>query len=417
MKRALVILVGCMLSRTAFAQNEPTTPAPLVPTPARSFPNVQPRDEGSPSKSPWRERYEAAREELIQGYFAAARANFEDLARIAENEVDRAIAREDADLAGEWMRRDLAFVRRIDLGESHLTPKALDRRTGDELVSLYANGVVFGVGTGVWLDVAATYNQRDPSSGLLIGLPIAMIGLTEIGIALADTQAHALRYGGAQSIVSGLYVGFEEGLVWTLYSESLKSSSSQMSPTVAASFIWGMSTAGAVTGGLLGAYHPTTPGRASFVGSAALWSSVMVGSIAGAVTPPRYSGGGINASPALLAAGVALNAGVLGGLLLAEPVSPMVARVRLLDLGGATGYLVGAGLYAAARHDAGTNAVLGFGALGCALGLTGMWFATGSMDDDRREAHVAPTSALDSITPTILPVDRGAAIGVRGILF
>ena len=202
-----------MLSRTAFAQNEPTTPAPLVPTPARSFPNVQPRDEGSPSKSPWRERYEAAREELIQGYFAAARANFEDLARTAENEVDRAIARED------------------------------------------------------------------------------------------------------------------------------------------------------------------------------------VGRRARVVTPPRYSGGGINASPALLAAGVALNTGVIGGLLLAEPVSPMVARVRLLDLGGATGYLVGAGLYAAARHDAGTNAVLGFGALGCALGLTGMWFATGSMDDDRREAHTWPSRA------------------------
>ncbi|MEO6573785.1 MAG: hypothetical protein ABIP89_08100, partial [Polyangiaceae bacterium] len=79
--------------------------------------------------------------------------------------------------------------------------------------------------------------------------------------------------------------------------------------------------------------------------------------------------------------------------------------------------LVGAGLYAAASRDATTSGVLGFGALGCALGLTGMWFATGSMDDDRREANRPAASALDSIMPTILPVDRGAAIGVRGVLF
>lgn len=400
----------------------PAPPPPLqpppAPAPARSFPNMQPHDEGSPAKSAWRERYEAAREELIQGYFAAAHAAFDELAHTAENEVDRAIAQEDADLAGEWMRRDLAFVRRIDLGESHLTPKALDRRTGDELVSLYANGVIYGIGTGAWLDILATYNQRDPSPGLALGLPVAMIGLTEIGIAVADTQGHVLRYGGAQAIVSGLYVGFEEGLVWTLYSESLKSQSANLSPPAAATLIWGTSTAGAVAGGLVGALHPTTPGRASFVGSTSLWSAVMVGSFAGAVTPPRHAGGtDIDAAPSLAAAGVALNAGLVAGFLLAEPVSPMVARVRLLDLGGATGYLVGAGLYGAASRNASTSGVLAFGALGCALGLTGMWFATGSMDDDRREAKIAPTSALDSIVPTILPVDRGAALGIRGILF
>lgn len=416
-----------MLSRSAFAQGEPA-PAPITlepaparpPPPARSFPNAQPHDEGGGARSAWRERYEAAREELIQGYFAAARAHFTDLVATAENDVDRAIAQEDADLAGEWQRRDLAFVRRIDLGESHLTPKALDRRTGDELVSLYANGVVWGVGTGAWLDIVATYNQKDASSGVIIGLPVAMIGLTEVGIALADTQAHALRYGGAQSIVSGLYIGFEEGLIWTIYSENLRTRSSQMTPPVAATFIWGTSTAGAVAGGLVGAFHPTTPGRASFVGSTSLWSAVIVGSVVGAVQPARTIGGGsTDTSTPFFAAGVALNAGLVGGLLLAEPVSPMVARVRLLDLGGATGYLVGAGIYAAAASNRGTGqGAVGFGALGSALGLAGMWFATAAMDDDRREVHkAAPTSALDSITPTILPVDRGAAIGIRGLLF
>jgi len=382
---------------------------------------MQPHDEAGPAKSAWRERYETAREELIQGYFAAARSAFEDLARTAENEVDRAIAQEDADLAGEWMRRDLAFVRRIDLGESHLTPKALDRRTGDELVSLYANGVLFGIGTGEFLDVVATYKKdgTGSSSGLSIGLPVAMIGLSEIGIALADTQAHAFRYGGAQAIVSGLYIGFEEGLVWTLYSESLPNSSAQMTAPVAATVIWGASTAGAVAGGLVGAYHPTTPGRAAFVGSTSLWSAVMVGSIVGAVQPAKSAdSSSANTAIPMFAAGLALNAGLVGGLLLAEPISPMVARVRLLDLGGATGYLLGAGIYAAAADENASSAgILGFGALGCALGLTGMWFATGSMDDDRREAKVAPASAFDKIVPTILPVNRGAAIGVQGELF
>ena len=71
---------------------------------------MQPHDEGSPAKSPWREHYEAAREELIQGYFAAAHAAFQELVRTAENDVDRAIAQEDADLAGEWLRRDPCAV-------------------------------------------------------------------------------------------------------------------------------------------------------------------------------------------------------------------------------------------------------------------------------------------------------------------
>ncbi len=431
MKRAFVLFAACTLSRSASAQDaappQSLTPLPPTatltatptspPTSTQTFaPTLTPpesHDEVAPQKSPWRVRYDAAREELLRGDFSAAYSDFEGLARAAGNDVDEALAQEDADLAGEWMRRDLAFVRRIDLGESHLTPKALDERTGDELASLYASGVLYGIGTGSWLAELATYgNHSSNDSGTTLGLPVLMIGVTEVGIAAADTQTHVFRYGGAQSIVSGLYVGFEEGLFWTLYNQNLDAQSRMTAPA-AATFIWGMSTAGAVAGGVLGHYHPTTPGRASFVGSTALWSAVLVGSVVGAAQPTH---GGSDSAP-FLGAGIALNVGLGAGLLLTESVSPMVARVRLLDLGGATGYLVGAGLYAAGTREPTAAGAFGVGAFGCALGLTGMWLATRRMDDDRREVQSAPPTALESITPTILPLDRGAAIGVRGVLF
>jgi len=258
----------------------------------------------------------------------------------------------------------LALVRRVDLGETTLTPKAVDRRTSDEIVSLYTAAVVYGIGTGTWIAIGAGSGQSNPGTATYVVPPILLTAASVGGIALADSQ-HVFRYGGAQSVVSGLYIGIEEGAIWTIVDESINDNHTNMSPPLAATVVWGAATAGAIGGGILGGLHATTPGRASFVGSAALWSSVLSGSVAGA-----FGGNKEGAVGPFTVAGIGLNVGLVGGLVLSEPFSPTIARVRFLDLGGASGYLVGLGFYeAGANNKTNAQAALGSGAIGSAVGL------------------------------------------------
>jgi hypothetical protein len=353
----------------------------------------------------WFERYTFARERLLAGDFTQARELFAELARGAHSAADAALAGEMANLAGQWAQRDVAFVRRADLGESQLSAKAAGERTTDEIAVLYTNAVFYGLGSGVWFDVLS-----EPSStagGILPALGFA--GAAAGAVALIDSS-RPLKYGVPQSIVSGMYVGLEEGLAWTLWNQARSYRVEEWSGKGVASVIWGGATVGAIAGGVIGTVQGTTPGRASFVGSAALWTGLVSGLLAGAASQVEDT----RDDHAMLASAIGVSAGAIAGAFAAGAVSPSIARVRFLDLGGIAGGLVVGGLYlAAADRNPSTAALMGTTAIGTAVGLGTAWFATQGMPADRIADGETKATALAT---SIVPTTGGAMLSIGGNL-
>jgi hypothetical protein len=417
--RRLLACLAVLLVHEAVAQAQtPEPPAPLpAPPPAQpAVPTQNPEPPVTPpatgvsqgDEASWRYRYDVARERLLDGDFADAAERFDVLVGEAGDPVDRELATSMRDIARSWAGRGLALVKQSALGETALSAKSVGERTTDEIALLYGNSIVYGIGSGLWLDA---HTQANSTPGIV--LPMLLFSGAAAGtVALLDV-GHPLRYGVAQSIVSGMYIGFEEGLVLGLWNQSSGSYDSRWQASTVADVVWGLSTAGAVGGGLLGTSLGATPGRASFVGSTALWTGVLAGFVAAAAT-----GDGTSRGPnGWLATGLGLNAGAIAGLLTAGPVSPSIARVRFLDIGGIAGGLLFGGLYlAAADKNPQAQPASGFTALGIAGGLSMAWLATRGMPADRLEEKGAPDQASLALQPTLAPVPGGATLGVGGML-
>jgi hypothetical protein len=356
----------------------------------------------------WRYQYGVARERLLAGDFSDAADRFDVLIGEARDPVDRELATSMRDIARSWSGRGLALVKQSALGETALSAKSVGERTSDEIAVLYGNSIVYGIGSGLWLDA---HTQANSTSGIV--LPMLLFSGAAAGtVALLDV-GHPLRYGVPQSIVSGMYIGFEEGFVLGLWNQNQSAYNSRWQGSTVADVVWGLSTAGAVGGGLLGTSLGATPGRASFVGSAALWTGVVTGFVVAAATGDDTSRG----PNGWLAAGLGLNAGAVAGLLTAGPVSPSIARVRFLDIGGIAGGLLFGGLYlAAADKNPQLQPACGFTAFGIAGGLGVAWLATRGMPADRLEEKPAPQQASLALQPTLAPVPGGATLGVAGLL-
>jgi hypothetical protein len=363
------------------------------------------------SDTGWLNRYTAARERLVAGDFDAAAELFRALASTATNTVDQAVANELQVLAKNWKARGLVFVRRSDLGESTISAKAAGERTTDEISVLYGNAVLYGLGTGVW--VGALTEPDTAAGGILPALGLA--GAVAGGVAAVDVNQR-FRYGVPQSIVSGGYIGLEEGLVLTFWKQSVFARQDEWSPKTVATVIWGFTTAGVVAGAVVGNFGGATPGRASFVGSAAAWTGALSGFVAGALTS---SDSDRQDDYGWLAAAIGLNAGAVAGILAAGPISPSIARVRFLDLGGIAGGIVLGGLYlSAAGNESSSQGLLGLTALGMAGGLTTAWFATAGMEPDRLKSEAtSPTrasSVLATTTVSVAPTAGGGTFALRG---
>lgn len=395
-----------LLSPEARAQND--EPPPPADQPAEQ---PTPSELLVPTPPEWRLKYDEARAKLLTGDFEGAAARFAELEKTAVNRVDRAIAHEQRTLAAEWAQKDLAFVNRQKLGESTASAKALDVRTTDELVSLYTNGVFYGIGSGIWL--AALTEPKSAAAGILP--TIALTGAS-VGTIIALDSGRGFRYGVPQSIVSGLYIGLEEGIAWTVWHNNRKGET-DLTGKEQATIIWGLSTVGAISGGLLGQALGTTPGRSSWVGSTALWTGTLLGFTTGALVkaddPP---------AAVFAAAGVGLTIGTGIGLGTASAVSPSIARVRFIDLGGLAGGLLSAGLYVALANDkADGRAASGITALGGLGGLAAAWAITSSMPDDRLRTEEPKEkeeekSAIARLRPMLMPSEGGGMMGVGGLL-
>ena len=267
-------------------------------------------------------------------------------------------------------------------------------RTGDEMSFLYLVSAGYGAGTGIWVDMQT---QTDSIRWQVLP-PLLFAGVAPAGVYALDNIGKPLKYGVPQSIAEGILIGAEEGaaLAWWYYARS----GENREPTNSAmsSYVWGSATFGAVSGGLLGSVLGATPGRASFVGSTALWGGVTFGMTTGAVAPDNSE----RDDRIALAAAVGFGAGTLGGVLVAGPVSPSTARVRLTDLSALGGGVLAAGTYLALSDtEFEAKTTLGLTSFGILGGYAVGWYMTRNMAPDRPGAPSATNARLvPQLTPT-----------------
>jgi hypothetical protein len=393
-RHVCVVLSICAAPASSYAAQ------PSDAVPQTREPTTEPDTAAAPPE--WQLKYDEARAKLVAGEFAEAAARFADLESSTTNGADRAVAHAQRTLAEEWLSRGAKLVVRANregggLEQTGALPPP-DRRSTDELVSLYTNAALYGIGSGVWL--ATLTNPQTVAAGVL---PALVLTAGSVGTVVALDSTPSFLYGVPQSIVSGLYVGLEEGVVWTGWANS---NHANLQTRTQATLIWSLSSIGAVGGGILGQALGTTPGRASWVGSAALWTGTIAGLVAGAAIRD-------GSTDALAVAGTGLTIGVGIGLATASSASPSIARVRLLDLSGLLGGLTTGALYAAAANDhSDGRAAAGVVALGTASGLVAGWFLTQSIQDD----HPRRNLGLDRIRPMVLPAKSGAMIGASASL-
>ena len=322
----------------------------------------------------WEERYADARSQFVAGHEAEAASMFEQLASEAASSEDARRASELAQICRSKLR--------LNADLSHL-------RTPQELTILYATAFVYGLGTSAW--VALLTEPKNLGGAVL---PFAVLTTASVGaVALVDGY-RPLRRGVPQSIASGVYLGFGEG-IWAVGIQhagaARRDDGSAWTSKQVATMLWGGATLGGVGGGLIGAARQPTPGRVSFTLSTSRWGGLISSFAAAAIT----SNDSKRTEQSFKAGLIGYNVGLASGLLFAPTVAPSVARVRFVDLGAIGGGLVGAGAYSLTAGPG--NAREGFGAssIGAALGLGLTWWATSSMPSD--------PPAVGTLTSALIP--------------
>jgi hypothetical protein len=344
----------------------------------------------------WRERYARAQQQLVEGRDADAAAEFDSLAIHAATPEDRKVAEE----MGKVARARLAFQAR--------RPIAPHLRTSDELSLLYTTAFVYGFGSSAWL---ALQLQPKTFAGAVIPF-VVLTSASVAGVAVVDDY-RPFRLGVPQSIAAGMFLGIGEGAWLVGYEHSVAKRRDDASywraPTVS-TLLWAGATLGGVLGGAVGAWREPTPGRVSFATSAALWPGFVVsmGSAALQPNPERRS------ETAFATGGAAYNLGLAAAIAFGPRLSPSLARVRFVDLGGLAGTLLGVGSYLlVAGSDNSSRGSLSAAALGAASGVGVAWWATAGMPSDRRGAGASDSLKL---RPVFAPVERGWTLGVAGTL-
>ncbi len=384
----------------------PTASAPVSPpgaAPSTAVPGPSSAPPLARASAPsWSEQYARARAKLVAGQFEAAARDFQQLAARAPGASERSLALELGQLAQGWHTQRLVLRE----GQADDAARASGERSIDELATLYVNATLFGLGTGVW--VASQSGANSPAG--VIAPMLAFGGLLPGAIALVDHR-HPLRYGLPQALVSGMYIGLSEGIVWTGWNQASVNYEDEWSAKTNASVIWGSAAAGALAGGITATVTDVTPGQVSFVSSGALWGGLVAGLGVAALHADDHA----QDDAALLSAAIGMNLGVVGTMIAARPVSPSIARVRFLDLGGLGGGVLAGGLYlAVADREVDGRALAGLTSLGVAGGLGLAWWLTGSLAKDHGRAPVAEAASA-RLWPSVYSLKGGGGLGVGGV--
>lgn len=371
--------------------------------------------EQTTQREAWRRRYEEARAKLQDGSFADAAVRFAELEASATNDVDRALARSQRSLADDWTAKNLTFSKPAELTRPPQRLVLSNRRSTDEMATLYITSATYGLGTGIWLGALT-----DPDTKMGAILPAVVFGVLTPGVVGALDQADAFHYGSAQAVTSGTWLGLGQGTLWGMWANQRDDFTfgKRLDDKDTATLVWGVSTAGAALGALFGNVLETTPGRSSWAGSLGIWTGSLLGLATGALDD--------NASTGLATGAVTSNVGAIIGMLTAGAVSPPISRVRYIDLstlGGGVSfcllYLLGA------NNNSEGGAAAGVTAVGVAAGFTVGLISTTAIPKD--PLHTQPTTGfLDRMRPSFMQAPAlpdaglvrmgGAMIGLSGTL-
>lgn len=331
---------------------------------------------GSALASDWHQRYDEARQAMLNDRNDEAADMFDELERTAPTAGDRKVAEELARVA-----REKADLQRLQLHDPHI-------RTADELSLLYTTAFIYGFGTSSWLAL-----QIQPKNVAAAVVPYLLITTASVAsVAVADAH-RPFRLGVPQAMTAGMFLGLGEG-VWLTGIQHARATerddgSHWKSPT-ASTLLWTGATVGLLGGAAAAGLFEPLPGQVSFASSGALWGGI-TSSFAGAA----LSSDTHRQRNAFVSGAVGYNVGLIAAAVLAPTANPSIARVRFLDLGGLAGGLVGAGGYLLGAGDAASpRLALGSAALGSLAGLGLSWWATADMKPGERhpEEDKEPTS-------------------------
>ena len=364
-------------------QSEPQ-PTPIAPSPRQTASRVS---------ATYRQEFEAARNALLEERDQEAARRFDELADKAPTAEERRIAEEFESLARARLR-----AKREKAPQPHI-------RSADEMSVLYTTAFTYGFGTSTWVAL-----QLEPQTFAAAVLPFIAITTASVGGVAVVDQYRPFRLGVPQAISSGVSIGFIEGLWLVGYQGAVASRSGRAEPWRArtvSTVLWSGATIGGIAGGVLGALREPTPGQTSLTSSAAIWGGLGAALFGGALQPDDD----FRAETSFASGAIGYNVGLLGGLLLSPHMRPSIARMRLINLGGLAGGLVGVGGYLLAADDAAsTRGGLTFAALGGLAGLGLSWWATDEMAEQRHPHEIS--ELVSRLTPVVTPIHQGAMGGV-----
>jgi hypothetical protein len=209
-----------------------------------------------------------------------------------------------------------------------------------------------------------------------------------------------------------MLIGLGEGIALNEYFSN-RANTSFHTFTKDASWVFGATTLGLVTGLTVAAFVPTTPGRAAWVATTGLFSGVLAASVVGAVSRPSDPSTGFQREgrrDSAIAGAIAGGAGVVTGLSTATLLSPSELRVHLIDLG----WIAGAVIPGLACNKCSAPDAFAAIAIGSTLGFTATFLATMSMKHDGRPPSLHPTP---TITPYAMPLPTGGLeVGIAASL-
>jgi hypothetical protein len=395
---------GAPASPTPVPTEVPLAPPPPAPEQAPVQPPAQQPGPTAADIAQWQAVYERGKAALSSGAFQPAAAMLNDVARRAPDPTLRAQARELGQVASYWAYNRMTLMpprNTLPPNDKAAGPKP-DQRSIDELAILYGNSLIWGTGFGIVVGFAV--DNPDASSFFLPAIGMSALGAGTL--ALMDVKFGPLPYGVPQSITSGMYMGLEAGIYLTgiLIGENVIERNEER---VFPGLIWGSATAGGLLGGLLGVTIPVTPGRASFTSSGALWGGLVT-----SLVTVGFTGDDFESAPFVSGLIGATAGGVTAGLL-ANNISPSIARVRLIDVGGVAGGLVVGGAYASLADRLDEQAFSLLTSAGVIAGLATAAWLTKDMDRDEPRRGNLQKSAL-RMTPFMTPHPGGGTLGLAG---
>lgn len=413
----LMFQVGAFAQPAAPAPSAAATPTPApteapaaTPTPLPDQTPAPTSTQATPPAPPpelvaqWQAVYERGKAALAAGSFPLAARMLNDVALRAPDPTLRAQARELGQLAWYWGYNRLSLMpnsNTLPPGEKPTEPLE-DKRSIDELGILYGNTLIWGTGFGVAIGFAS--QNSDASTFFLPAIGMSALGAG--ALAFIDLRHGPLPYGVPQAITSGMYMGLEAGIYISgiLEGEKAVRSGEKVYPGL----VWGSMTAGALVGGLVGATVPTTPGRASFTSSGAIWGGLLTSLVTlGFEDDDFTSGPFISGLIGATAGGV--TTGLLGG-----SMAPSIARVRFIDVGAIGGGLVFGGLYASVADRIDGQAFSFITSAGIVAGLATSFWLTNNMErDEPRRGYVSKTSTWRA-SPFMNPQPGGGTMGLSG---